>query len=251
MTTNEVTALLEASTTQKPPLCIGTIMLPLEHMDVFYKDVGSVSQQSENDLKLLAKACDPTTFGTEQRDIFDESYRKAGEMDIANFSVKFDLGEARLIERLRSKHIRVELYKLNVNGKNSFFKAHKDTRRNETIFGSLVVVYPTRHEGGALLLRHGGNEWTFDSTEAVRNYDGPAIAYIVFYSDVEHEVTIVQSGYRVTLTYNLYFKGDHRLPLYSPFSNLSHQTIKFSSLHSSRLSKVPLSSPKEVFRGSA
>jgi hypothetical protein len=32
-----------------------------------------------------------------------------------------------------------------------------------------------------------------------------SMAYIAFYSDVEHEVTVVESGYRVTLTYNLYF----------------------------------------------
>ena len=30
------------------------------------------------------------------------------------------------------------------------------------MFGSLVVAFPTPHEGGALLLRHRGQEWTFD-----------------------------------------------------------------------------------------
>ena len=48
-------------------------------------------------------------------------------------------------------------------GPGSFFKAHKDTPRGENMFGSLVVVFPTRHEGGALQLRHKGQEWTFDS----------------------------------------------------------------------------------------
>jgi hypothetical protein len=75
------------------------------------------------------------------------------------------------------------------------------------MFGSLVVVFPSRREGGALILRHGGQEWTFDSAEAVRAHDSPAIAYVAFYSDVEHEVTVVRSGYRVTLTYNLYSTG--------------------------------------------
>jgi len=32
----------------------------------------------------------------------------------------------------------------------------------------------------------------------------PSISYVGFYSDVEHEVTIAESGYRVSLTYNLY-----------------------------------------------
>ncbi|KZV90430.1 hypothetical protein EXIGLDRAFT_121128, partial [Exidia glandulosa HHB12029] len=31
------------------------------------------------------------------------------------------------------------------------------------------------------------------------------VSWVAFYSDVEHEVLPVQSGYRITLTYNLYF----------------------------------------------
>lgn len=73
------------------------------------------------------------------------------------------------------------------------------------MFGSLVLVFPTRHEGGSLLLRHDDQEWEFDSAKAVADQSSPAIGYIAFYSDVEHEVTPVTSGHRVTLTYNLYF----------------------------------------------
>ncbi|PPQ73416.1 hypothetical protein CVT26_015767 [Gymnopilus dilepis] len=43
----------------------------------------------------------------------------------------------------------------------------------------------------------------FDTAAAVRSAI-PQIAFVAFYSDVEHEVAIVDSGYRVTLTYNLY-----------------------------------------------
>jgi hypothetical protein len=35
------------------------------------------------------------------------------------------------------------------------------------MFGSLVVVFPTAHKGGALVLRHRGQEWTFDSAKEV------------------------------------------------------------------------------------
>jgi hypothetical protein len=76
------------------------------------------------------------------------------------------------------------------------------------MFGSLVVVFPTKHEGGALTFRHGGGEWTFDLAAMLKSNIEPSIAYVAFYSDVEHEVTPVISGYRVTLTYNLYFSAD-------------------------------------------
>ena len=74
------------------------------------------------------------------------------------------------------------------------------------MFGSLVIIFPTPHEGGALVLRHRGHEWTFDSGRelaAVREL--PMIGYVAFFSDVEHEVVPIISGHRVTLTYNLYF----------------------------------------------
>ena len=72
------------------------------------------------------------------------------------------------------------------------------------MFGSLVVVFPIPHEGGTLQLRHRGDEWTFDSAALTSAMETPLIAYIAFYSDVEHEVNMVTSGFRVTLTYNLF-----------------------------------------------
>jgi hypothetical protein len=76
------------------------------------------------------------------------------------------------------------------------------------MFGSLVIVFPTPHEGGTLLLRHRGREWTFDSGHALSNKEEPSIGYVAFFSDIEHEVAPVISGRRITLTYNLYFEDD-------------------------------------------
>jgi 2-oxoglutarate-Fe(II)-dependent oxygenase superfamily protein len=93
-------------------------------------------------------------------------------------------------------------------GQGSFFKPHVDTPRGEKLVGSLVVVLPTPHEGGALLIRHRGQEWTFDSASALSTAPPSSVGYIAFFSDVEHEVTPVVSGHQVTLTYNLYFDDD-------------------------------------------
>ena len=99
-----------------------------------------------------------------------------------------------------------------VTGKDSFFKAHKDTPRGTDMFGSLVIVFPTQHDGGALLFKHGSNEWTFDSSnlladakKAKQDDTTAYLGYVAFFSDVEHEVARVVSGHRVTVTYNLYF----------------------------------------------
>ena len=72
------------------------------------------------------------------------------------------------------------------------------------MLGSLVIVYPTPHEGGELVLRHKGHEWKFDANSLTASQSSPSLAYVAFYSDLEHEVLKVISGRRVTVTYNLY-----------------------------------------------
>jgi len=80
------------------------------------------------------------------------------------------------------------------------------------MFGSLVVILPTAHQGGSVVVRQSQREWTFDTAKAVRvnpgvnNASTTAAAFVAFFSDVEHEITTVTSGYRVALTYNLYLR---------------------------------------------
>ena len=76
------------------------------------------------------------------------------------------------------------------------------------MFGSLVVIFPTPHEGGTLVLSTETEQWSFDAHTmlAASNSDAPHIAYVAFYSDITHEVLPVTSGCRITLTYNLYFE---------------------------------------------
>ena len=167
----------------------------------------------------------------------DENYRKAVKMDSEYFSPILDVFQTDLVKMIydcllegteSTKRIVIELYKLNVYGtrsmysivylppltlryytdKGSFFKPHVDTPRSKNMFGSLVIVFPTPHEGGALHLRHRGQEWIFDSGQVLAAKDKPSIGYAAFFSDIEHEVAPVTSGHRVTLTYNLYFEND-------------------------------------------
>src|SRR6266436_1851007 len=91
-------------------------------------------------------------------------------------------------------------------GNGLFFKPHVDTPRSNRMFGSLVVVFPSPHKGGALLLRHRDHEWTFDSGKALAAAKNKlSIGYATFFSDIEHEFALVTSGHRITLTYDLYF----------------------------------------------
>jgi hypothetical protein len=62
------------------------------------------------------------------------------------------------------------------------------------------VCLPHPHQGGQLRISHKGGETVWDWS----NETAESIKWAAFYSDCEHEVHEVQSGHRVTLTYNLY-----------------------------------------------
>ncbi|KAI0058894.1 hypothetical protein BV25DRAFT_1871819 [Artomyces pyxidatus] len=175
-----------------------------------------VDQEMLKELDLLATSCDPATFGLKHEDVLDETYRKAGKMDTDAFPTSIVPERTALMDVIRrdlvgggqadtEQAVNAEFYKLNVYGKGSFFKAHQDTPRGTSMFGSLVLTFPTPHAGGALAIRHWGAEWNVDAAQLLAAAPAHSIAYAAFFSDVEHEVALVESGHRVTLTYNLYF----------------------------------------------
>ena len=98
------------------------------------------------------------------------------------------------------------------------------------MFGTLVLVLPTPHKGGALILRHDDKQWAFDSGKEISESPDPKthIGYVAFFSDVEHEVNKVRAGYRITLTYNLY-RSASSVPR-SPTDHQSHLKSVLSKL---------------------
>ena len=85
----------------------------------------NLSNASEADLQDLSDACQPATFGVNEEDVLDESYRKACQMDVADFTTNFIVEDSGLMDVIRSElleghesnsAIKAELYKLNVYG---------------------------------------------------------------------------------------------------------------------------------------
>lgn len=82
----------------------------------------NIRNPEDTQVQLLAKLCEPATFGRNQEDLLDETYRKAGKMDIENFALSLDLGQLQIPEKIASELLvdgrpfRWELYKLNVYG---------------------------------------------------------------------------------------------------------------------------------------
>jgi hypothetical protein len=78
-----------------------------------------------DELEQLAQSCLPASFGVNDKEVLDETYRKAGTMDLERFGLQLHLEQTDLMEIIRSyllegvqstKSIGVELHKLNVYG---------------------------------------------------------------------------------------------------------------------------------------
>ncbi|PPQ75052.1 hypothetical protein CVT25_008307, partial [Psilocybe cyanescens] len=151
------------------PYCSGTVPLTATTSTLFYTTNGKAelidfTKPTDSQLSVLSDSCQQATFGVNQKDVLDESYRKAGKLDATDFALNFSPFTCGIIDTIRDtlltyqnddRSIHAEMYKLNVygmyfrnffpskwelmsfEGPGSFFKAHIDTPRGETMFGSL------------------------------------------------------------------------------------------------------------------
>src|SRR5260370_3619452 len=96
-------------------------------------------------------------------------------------------------------NVSAKLYKLLVYETGGLFRPHRDTEKADGMFGTLVIVLPSPHSGGELIIRHGPREVTVDlSSPEVSD-----LTFAAFYADWEHQVKPIAHGNRVCLTYNL------------------------------------------------
>lgn len=79
-------------------------------------------------MQLLVDVCDAATFGLNQEDVLDVSYRSAWKLDPINFASKLNILHAGLMDSIRYNLLGnegkttffAELYKLNVYGEFAF-----------------------------------------------------------------------------------------------------------------------------------
>ncbi|KAJ3810560.1 hypothetical protein F5876DRAFT_76645 [Lentinula aff. lateritia] len=86
-----------------------------------------------------------------------EQLASSQALNLLQFATPFDLASTIILHSIQQdlalrRMIRAEPYMLNVYDEGSFFKPHRDTPRGPNMFGSLVIIFPTTHEGGELIL---------------------------------------------------------------------------------------------------
>ena len=112
------------------------------------------------------------------------------------------------LERIRNDlglppgcHLTARLQNLLIYAPGQFFVRHQDSERADQMIGTLIVGLPSRFTGGAMLIKHHGEQ------KRVRG-SARDVTLTAFYADCRHEVRPVKEGYRVVLTYNLFVEGD-------------------------------------------
>jgi len=169
----------------------------------------------------LAAAAEPAPFGRGQATIVDPAVRRCWQVGPGRVRIggrhwarTLDGIVARAADGLGvTGPVTAEFYKLLLYGEGGFFVGHRDTEKAPGMFATLVVVLPSLHEGGDLVVRHAGRE----ARLSLRCGDPAEAAFAAFYADCVHEVLPVTQGFRFTLVYNLVRLGgrtpeppDHR-----------------------------------------
>lgn len=96
-------------------------------------------------------------------------------------------------------NVSAEFYKLLIYEEGGFFLPHRDTEKTEGMFGTLIIVLPSVHRGGELVIGHTGRKVTVD----LSNAETSELTFAGFYADCEHAINPITQGSRVCLTYNL------------------------------------------------
>ena len=194
---------------QRPGDCFvhGSLEAPLPRIEV--EGVGVLSfPVPEAQAQALIAHSERAPYGRGAETLLDTSVRKVWQLAPSKLTMG---GKSwpRIFEQILSAvaaglgcdeaNVSAELYKLLVYDAGAFFKAHRDTEKAEGMFGTLLIVLPSVHAGGELVVRHAEREVTLDLSSA----DASELVYAAFYADCEHEVLPVTGGYRVCLVYNL------------------------------------------------
>jgi predicted 2-oxoglutarate/Fe(II)-dependent dioxygenase YbiX len=155
----------------------------------------------------------PAQFGRGEETLTDPDVRDTWEIPKHLVRAEWDSTAlkdvlATVKEELGLPHaaeLTADLHSLLVYEPNQHFLAHQDSEKDDAMVGTLVVTLPSSYAGGELMVGH-NEEW--------KAYRGSktALSLVAFYADCLHEVLKVQSGYRITLTYNLLLHGDTSRP---------------------------------------
>ncbi len=160
-------------------------------------------------IKELIGVAKPAKFGWRDQTILDADVRRVWEIQKSKVKIpkkQMDKKFRPLLDEIKKdlglpsqSKLTAELHNMLIYDSGAFFKPHQDTEKIDKMIATMVIVLPTEHEGGELVIDHHGEIRTYDIKQSESLY----YSCIAFYADCYHEVKPVISGYRISLTFNL------------------------------------------------
>jgi hypothetical protein len=185
----------------------GSLAAPLPRLDI--EGVGTISfPLPELQARDIIRQAELAPYGKGEQTLVDPKVRKVWQiapskirLSGAAWRATFENILAQVVQGLGCQQapVTAELYKLLLYDTGGFFVSHRDTEKTGGMFGTLVVVLPSLHSGGELVIRHAGREVSLD----LATKDVSQLNYAAFYADCEHEVRPIREGNRLCLIYNL------------------------------------------------
>ena len=183
------------------------LRLPAEVLDLHVDGVGAVPLPVRAPVaRKIVAASAPAHFGRGEETLLDAAVRDTGEIAPDRVTLAGERWQARLAEALEvlgtrlgvgePERLRAELHSLLVYGKGQFFAPHQDSEKHDDMVATLVVMLPSSHTGGELVVSDHGDSKVYTGS----TYE---LTLVAFYPDCRHEVLPVRSGWRVALTFNV------------------------------------------------
>jgi hypothetical protein len=205
------------------------------------KGVGDVSLPlvdavSEKLIAVARKA--PFGVGSETRQ--DDQVRNCWEIDASQVStMQSDEAQeyfARVVQescyqlgisepRFHERSIHANLYKMLLYEVGGHFLPHRDSEKEDGMFGTLILQLPSAFSGGTITVKHDGKEVNFDHS----NNAASTIHATALYADCEHQLHPITSGRRLCLVFNLVADPSGRIPSNTVSASLEVELARIAS----------------------
>ncbi|KAA1473723.1 hypothetical protein DENSPDRAFT_780596, partial [Dentipellis sp. KUC8613] len=215
-------------------------------------DVGVIGLPlTSREAEVVKSKATQAPFGKGERTVVDTKVRDTWEIDGRSITFSNPLWDqfiSRIVGEVcetlgvnvQASLPRAELYKLLLYETGSHFLPHVDTEKANGMFATIVIILPSAFTGGEAHLSHGGLSAVFDiaSTSQVMT------TVFAWYTDVQHEIKPITSGYRLALSYNLIHTTQSLRP-----ALMTNEDIvkKFAAVLQAWTSDSATSNPDKIF----
>ena len=195
---------------------------PTDNLHLEVKQFGQLKfPLSSRHAKALIKLAKPAKFGWRDKTLLNKDVRNAWEISKSNVKINNALWNKELkltLELLKddlglpeNTELKASLHNLLIYEPGQFFEYHQDSEKLDGMVATLVIILPSSHSGGTLIIDNQGTKKQFQSSR----FSLDKLTFIAFYADCHHAVKEVKEGYRLALTYNLTL-ANHTKKIHTP-----------------------------------